>query len=175
MKDEGRATLAQIMAKDAPQKAAEELAAIADPLRRAVAASSLSAFPAFAGTLEGALELMLALEDDPKALADLITGLIAAHPDSALVAQWADQLRPPARNLADCTREILADRAILDFVKPTKFEGYSSSLLNSPEAIARALSRGILASLQEEGLIDPEDYRTISKRMGAARILKAEE
>ena len=95
MRDPAHAELARSMARSSPESATEHLEAIEDETKRAALAAELSGLPEVTANVEGLYGLLLSLQSNPDALADLLERLLATHPESALVSDIAGVFGSP--------------------------------------------------------------------------------
>jgi len=153
-KDAAREELALALARSAPEEAGESLAEIADTVRKAALAAKLSGVPEFTGSLENTCRLLLALEENPEALADLLGRLAEAHPDSPLVREFARQCAPPGatKGLAGAAQEMLLGNEDLSRLLGTNAEWRRvlEDLASDETRLRALLARGIASGLTQE-------------------------
>ena len=90
MRDPAHMALARAMATQSPEQAVtEHLEAIEDEVHRAALAAELATVPEVTNTTEGLYGLLLVMQEDSGALADLLERLVVQHPDNPLVTDIA--------------------------------------------------------------------------------------
>ena len=166
MRDPAHGALAKALAATAPATAIEHLEAIEDEIRQTALAAELAEVPELTGTTEGLYGLLLILQADPDALADLLERLVKTHPDSPLVADLAQAFGGegsggsegplPAYVLRPlCTGEVVAD--FVGRRGRAKLATLDQRLQAEAAAAAPTHRTAVANLLLDEGLIEAED------------------
>lgn len=147
------------LAESAPRAAARALAAISDDTRQLALARRLLAIPAFTGHLEADAELLLALEQDPAGLLDLVNALVEQTPASPLIEELATQLTPGVRRLAgaaELIRDALARPPLIEALGQRRCEHFADHTLADMDRVSAIVQRGLLETLHAEGWLEAD-------------------
>lgn len=160
--------LALALAERSPADAMRALAAITDQARQARLAWRLVERPGFATGLGADHGLLLATQDDPSALVEMLLTLAQRETDTRLVDELSQQLGPPPNRLAELAglvRETLAHTAIVDALGQNRIERFTERTLADSERLAEIVRRGLVETLQAEGDLAREDVEAVRQQV----------
>lgn len=169
IRDAALEELARHLAASAPEEAGHDLDAIVDSVRRARMARELATSPEFTASLPAVYRLLLALGQEPAALAELLGELAEAHPDSAFVGELGRQVLPsPASfGLAAIVRELLDHQEVQALIgRGARARRFTEGLLADDGQLKGILVQGLLQKLVAGGLIDSDDVPALGLALG---------
>ena len=159
MRDPAHMALARAMATQSPEQAVtEHLEAIEDEVHRAALAAELATVPEVTNTTEGLYGLLLVMQEDSGALADLLERLVAQHPDNPLVTDIAAVFGVSPDRTGPSVSDILNRPEWADFVPGRKLARFQESIDATAEELA---AEGIAHRMKDAGLLDEEDIAEV--------------